>query len=568
MRKRALALTLAISAAGAVNAPAAELGVVYVRANVGSASGGHAALVAGDTVYHLQTDGDDLYWIARDHWASFAYVYAGLQNRPLEIAELDVAPETRNRVLDRFARLYVEQDIEATRRDARAADVAWLEAWAAGAPFPPLRAAGLLAPDRPGDEAATRLRDAVREPLGEARRAFAAAPLAVDPDDLEGLRERLALREALRALDESWSIAPEALVELPDRFDAPLSDTERTALSGFATALEASVAQLLRSTRPDRGTALLLAQARYVALHRSLARNRLVLLDAFDGHAGTDLGPDPDISDGTRAKQLEYAGDLMRRGRAAVLARANVEESTYNLLEETAGLIERTALGRRDSALLELERNKLPARARSVAAPAFPGDVSGALEAARARFAETDARYRARWSYDLFRRNCITELARVADEALAGRLPADEAFGFIPFVFFDRVRERAPVAAIERVPSQRERALAEALGGESGVWARLRESTTLGSSVYTPRRSDGAFLLFTDDVFWRRPLYGVANLVWASGHTAFGVAASPFDRGARLRAGLSGMFWSLPELAFQNVRKGSYEWVTVAEDSP
>jgi hypothetical protein len=32
-----------------------------------------------------------------------------------------------------------------------------------------------------------------------------------------------------------------------------------------------------------------------------------------------------------------------------------------------------------------------------------------------------------------------------------------------------------------------------------------------------------------------------------------------------LRAGLSGALWSLPELAFSNVRKGSNDWVPPAQ---
>ena len=84
--------------------------------------------------------------------------------------------------------------------------------------------------------------------------------------------------------------------------------------------------------------------------------------------------------------------------------------------------------------------------------------------------------------------------------------------------------------------------------------------------VYSPRRSDGAFLLFTDDVFWRRPLYGLANLAWAAGDGVYGLAAVPFDRGERVSAGVSGVLWSLPELAFANVRKGSFEWVELAAE--
>jgi hypothetical protein len=40
---------------------------------------------------------------------------------------------------------------------------------------------------------------------------------------------------------------------------------------------------------------------------------------------------------------------------------------------------------------------------------------------------------------------------------------------------------------------------------------------------------------------------------------------APFDDGRRLRAGFHGAFFSLPELVFANVRKGSFDAV---EESP
>jgi hypothetical protein len=40
-----------------------------------------------------------------------------------------------------------------------------------------------------------------------------------------------------------------------------------------------------------------------------------------------------------------------------------------------------------------------------------------------------------------------------------------------------------------------------------------------------------------------------------------GLASAPFDAGRRLEAGLRGMLWSLPELAFVSVRKGTNEYV-------
>ncbi len=55
------------------------------------------------------------------------------------------------------------------------------------------------------------------------------------------------------------------------------------------------------------------------------------------------------------------------------------------------------------------------------------------------------------------------------------------------------------------------------------------------------------------------PLYGAVNLVWAIGEAAAGAVTAPFDGGRRLVRGSSGALFSLPELAFFNVRKGSFE---------
>lgn len=569
MLRRALVLALAL--AGAVrSAAAAEIGYVYVRANVGGASGGHAAFVSDGTVYHLQTESGDLFRMVRDGWAHFEYMYAALQNRPLEIAHVEVSDAARDAIVDRFARVYVAQDLDYARRDERALDVAWLEAWRDGTPLPPLRAAGLLDPRRTGDPdmraLAARLRARVRDT------AFAAPPPAAPADDLVGLRERLALREALAALDEARGLDPDALVALPDAYDDPLGPQERAALEALAQRLETAAAELLESQRPDRGYALLVTEARLLALRRSLAENRLRVVDALDGVApapGVALADDSTAAG--RARQAAYVAHVLRQGRSVVLVPGKIDESRYNLIEEAAALLERAASDDPRATLVELTRQQPPVRGRSL--PVAPPDVDldAALAVARERLAAADARLHERWSYDLVRRNCITELSDVtaaafpsqaeADAALGGRVPAGETLGFIPFVFFDRVSERLRVTRVERIPGERERELAALTAAAPGVWARARESIAPLSHVYTPRQRDGAFLLFTDDVFWRRPLYGAANLIYGLGYAATGVLTLPFDRGARARAGLSGAFWSVPELAFQNVRKGTFEFV-------
>ena len=47
-----------------------------------------------------------------------------------------------------------------------------------------------------------------------------------------------------------------------------------------------------------------------------------------------------------------------------------------------------------------------------------------------------------------------------------------------------------------------------------------------------------------------------------------GLFAAPFDGGRELRAGWSGAFFSLPELLFCNVRKGTFRDVEPDEEHP
>jgi hypothetical protein len=578
---RALALAASLAALFRVaDARADGLGFVYVTSNVGQASGGHAALVADGTVYHLQNGDAGLLLLVRDGWSAFRLVYAELENRPLAVAVLDVAPEVTERVQRAFARLYVEQELALARRESLRQDVRWLEAFAEHRPAPELRGAGLVSPEEAGDPDAAWLRAVVHSRAGdesltrvtvEAERAIAENSRAPDPNRLEALREALSLREAARALGGAFGLDSHALAALPVELDEPLTPAERAGLEALSTHLEEAIGELVLSARPDRGYALLLAQARYLAARRSLATNHLVLLDAFAGAERAEVAAD-DVADDVRAKRREQAGALLRTGRAQVLATARIDEASFNLLEEAAGIVARD--GRADAAgpLSELGLRKLPARGRSLESPPLRGDLTAALAAARARLREQDARLQERWAYDLVTRNCITELARTADGAFvtpdevtralgAAASPEDERFGFIPFVFFERVRERMRVSRVVDIPSHRGEELERVLRESPGVATRLRESTAYTSSIYQPLMRDSAFLLFTDDVFWRRPAYGAVNLVFALGYSAFGLAAAPFDRGARVEAGLEGMMWSLPELAFMNVRKGSFDWV-------
>jgi len=141
---------------------------------------------------------------------------------------------------------------------------------------------------------------------------------------------------------------------------------------------------------------------------------------------------------------------------------------------------------------------------------------------------------------------------------LGGYVDPDAALNFIPAVSAAAVRERYAVTEVAEIRSYRRASLEAMSRREGALRVFLRESNTLTSTLYRKPRADSAFLFFTDEAVAARPLFGALNLVTGVGVAAAGLAMLPVDRGATLRSGLTGALWSLPELAFFNIRKGTF----------
>lgn len=577
---------LACSAVAARAEPSPSLAWVYVEANTGSSSGGHVALLVRDTIYHVQQWPDGLYQLEREEWPTFRYLYAGLGNRTLALAHLDVAEADVERAHDRLARAYVAQQAERNRRQRLALDRDWSEAWRAGHEPPPLAGAGLLAPDGAGllapegasDPHALALRAAVQERFGKgflpaeiARLDAYARALPVEPARGVELRETLLLAETLRALDGAWPVAAGATLPNEGFLAEPLAPEEAAGARRHADAQRDAVLELLASRRPDRGHALAVAAARHQALRRSAERGTAVLLDPYAGLERPNAGESDGAGPATWKQRADEMAAVLRTGRPIVLGGKSFDEAQYHLLELGAGLYREYERGAAGDPVRKLPRRSIPSAARTVA---FRPDANAATLAAAAHdakeaLAAQDRRLRTLYPYGVIRRNCVTEIVRLLNEAydgeaaraLGAELEPGAGFDFVPFAFFDSVTSRLRVAEIEIVPSYRERELARVLTEDPRLPRRLGESITFASSIYTPRFRDGSFLFFTDDVFWRRPLLGLANLGFAAGSGVFGIAAAPFDGARRARAAGSGLWYSVPELFFFNIRKGTFAWV-------
>jgi len=579
---RVLALAAALATG---TAQSAELGFVWVESNVGGASGGHFALSLDDRVYSYHASDDGLLLLERRTREHFDFHYATLENRPLHVAFVELSPEVFARVRDGFAAAYLAEQRALTLVEDRRENLALLEALLGDRLGVSARGAGLLDVRESGADEALVLRRELEARLGRdfLQRAIerlegelrAARLDAVHGDaPLTRYRERLAERAALMALRDAVGLDARAIVPADP---TPLSLAEAAGLSRLRERLTDAVTELLASRRPDRGHALFLAAARHHVVSGSLVESRLVLLDPLVRDTPA-LDARELASRRAEFEAVAYHTEKVYRAERTRLRDLGPDARGYQRLEEWAARSAeyRAALAGGRALYAAVERRP-PERRRLLAtiATATPrGELRESLAAARMRVRAARDALRDVRGYDLVRRNCATDViatlnralggTQAAREALGGALEPGEGLGFVPFVLFEQVRERLAVTRVERVPSYRERRLRAR--HDRSIVGRLREATTLTSTIYRPRPGDTSFLLFTDDLFWARPAFGLVNLGWALGNGLAGVVTGPLDGGSRLERGLFGALFSLPELAWINVRKGSFDASTLASD--
>lgn len=631
-------------ASGAGAAPPPTIDYLYVDANEGGASGGHAAIRFGDEVFHFEYRAPRTLRLRRDDFGSLLHRYTILDNRSLALQRIPVSEETYRLLRDEFAGRFMVQDQHLRAQAAIGADrqlLAALLAHRAGRPpDEPVRLEGVgffFDQARPPDmtpllerEAATgtpasalvTLRTRVASAYGE---DFIDAAMArtldqlvalTPPGDADRPRDLSAERPPLstyrfagRYQDLFVSLlALEALRDArPLRMDGvtgaagggpAMDDGDRELVGRLIDSLESSMVRLLRSSRPDWGFPLLVGMARLVALDEARRAGVWMFLDAFPTDAlvipAEQILSRPAL---TQALRDEARGDFAAaRARLGMLPeqRPGFPEADFVALEAAGNrLIEisRTVDGQRPMRLgLGL---RVPAREAVLTEPIVPAITDEALvrQAAAAREDEDayESELRRLYGYNVVTRNCVTEIFRTIDTALAaslanpdaeairrestrrlgGYVEIDYTFTFIPATSALAVRDNYAVAETIDVPSYRLAALGRMYRQDNAARVYLRESNTLSSTLYRRNPADSAFLFFTDDVVPPiRPLLGAVNIVAGLGVSAAGLFALPVDGGDLLRAGLKGVLFSLPELAFFNIRKGSLLFAPRPRESP
>ena len=604
---------------------------LYIRANEGGSSGGHTAIRFGASVFHFQHDRGILRLVRDDWSRfEHAYRTLQNRDIELSrIAVTPETYEKLDRAFRR-RHLVQEQQLAilaTIRRDARWLEALTApEAGAAPGERVSSPGIGFFADEGPAPGVLLELRRRIEAAHGPdflerrarqidaAAAAITAAPVDVDaialdlrrypaipPSFAERSEALLSARGALGVLAQPRPLRAGVIVAKPESepgaggtgADAlALDASERAQLAALSQALLQDMVRLAASRRSDWGAPLLLGMARLVVLEASIREGRLVLLETFP--------PDADTIRVTRRRRgllphlLAEASADLSQARRALLDGRGWREADYNDLETAATRRSELRAARAGAGVMRLHVERMVPQGRSASTSLpVPRDDGVPLARRLAQTREAERRYRRalreQHGYHLLLHNCVSEIFRTLEVALADATPdvavAEAALrsasrqqlggyvhpvarlNFIPFVSSRQVREHYAIAQTVALPSYRHFHLARMLERESPLRVALRESNVITSTLHTPTEDEGFFLFFTDVAVAPRPLLGALNLVAGLGRSALGVLQLPLDGGRGLRSGLNGAIFSLPELFFQNIRKGTNEYVH-PEDRP
>jgi hypothetical protein len=591
---------------------------LYIDANEGSASGGHAAIKFDNEVFHFQHIESGLLRLYRDDFAAFRFTYGYQENRTISGHRIEVSEDFFRTLRDTFNRRLLIQNQHLAALQALQDDLvvtAGLQT-PESRPTVALKALGyFLDRYRPTVSGSITNADAspqlqqLQQHIGAAygedflrhKRqqtwerlqslmptlpANTANPIADDRFDPGALvfaqhyQNQLLNLAALDVLQAA--IAPRQDTLLQSRLPAlELNAGQIATLDGFRQKLFASLIRLMRSERPDWGYPLLAGMARLHALDASIASGYLAVLDR-SSKTGADK-PGTKIDADALPAALQYTQRLFAAANSRLADPAPLDERGYAEIEQSVtallqvhGLSNRGQTGK----LATLTSTpSLSAKADLVNLPLKPEALDSYLSAVGEQLGSYREQLESIYGYDLISRNCVTEIFRLINETvnrqfasvsqnrnrlaeesrrLLGGYIAGGGLNMIPFAAFDRVGREYRLHSSYRLASYRETQLSELYSAAPEWLVDLQESNVLSSAVYDWNGDDAAFLFFTQDAIWPRPLQGAMNLAVSAGQTLYGLLSWPWDAGHHLHKSLKGMAVSVPELLFFNIRKGSF----------
>lgn len=574
---------------------------IYVDANTGQSSGGHTGIRVGNKVYHYQFFPDDIFHLVRESYDDFAFSYNILSNRTSVLTRLDWDPKEISILESGLNHLYLVQfkhlqNWEVLRKEAK-----FFEELNAPEKKIGLRATAYFSAKQNSkitkgfkeelqlklgkqflSDLENRLKEDVLSPESElAKTGFPPLPEKISTNRFPFFTQGpyLRIRDTLEGillcqiLREEWGLNAEMLIS--DRVEN-LSEKERELLESFFEKQKGTLLQILEERDPGWAFSALVALARMQAVRESLESGFPVFLSSFP--EDSPLIQKEAAMD--REAVLHIGGEtsaIVSLARRKISNLNSITEKEYQIWEDATNRAFELQDGLAKAIPVRMYSGKLiPQRENFFLISMFlPGNgrLKELAEISKNREMEYHSLLKKLYPFRLFSRNCTTEIIKSVQETFdiqersfpGKKIDTTLSPSIAPFYASHKISKEWKNSGDTVLLSYRRKKLGEILEKETSLTTQIRESFTFSSSVYRSNREDHFFPLFTDDVFWKRPLYGIVNFTAGVSLTATGVFSLPFDKGERLQKGFQSAFFSLPELVFFNIRKGTFPYVPMKD---
>ncbi|HMV80040.1 MAG TPA: hypothetical protein PLJ29_05030 [Leptospiraceae bacterium] len=545
---------------------------IYVNANTGQSSGGHTAVRIGDLVYHFQFYPDEIFHFVRESWKSFLFVYGSLDSRSIFLKRVRVSEKTYSFLSDELNRFYLTRTMQISLYEVLKRDLEMAElAEQADAVFP-LKGAGYFQKKTGTAEGLGKLRRYLNDirsvQFGKVFLDESKIPVHTDRNAFYRLRtgysESVIAETAFREIEKI--ISEDSVLKEGAFFERKLHDPERKrrVLNNykiFKSAVLAGLDRLVRERDGRNWYRILASLSRFLVLEKSISENRILVLKTFpetaDYYAKNKKDAETEIV--STRKILERFADSAE---IQFTSAENPDEMDYSLYEDSCNREENF----NDSEKVRLSFERMyPSLSENRKIRQEYRTDENRRKAFREALLSYENTLRTLYPFDLIRENCTTEIwnllisvsekeADVLSELLReGERMERSRFDFVPFYSYEVFGKKMKSVKKASYESYRKRYVS---GLKTG--AKFKEDFTLFSSVYRYSSQDSFFLMFTDDTVLLRPLYGILNLSAGTLYSAGAVFYAPFDRAKRLKKGGESLLFSLPELIFFNIRKGTF----------
>lgn len=569
--------------------------------NTGQSSGGHTGIRIGNKVYHYQYFPDDIFHLVRESYDDFAFNYNVLSNRTSVLTRLKLSPKEISVLESELNRLYLVQFRHLQNWEFLKKETKLLEELNSPEKKIGLRATAYFKENVPspisgnlkselarslGNDFLERLESELNESLLSennllGRMEFSPLPETMRRDRFPFFKPGtfLPLRDVLegilfcKILRQEWGLDSDFKIS---NIQESLTSDETKLLRDFFRVQTAQLFRIVSERDPGWAYAALVVLGRLHAVDESLRVGSPVFLSSFPEEAPIVFKRNEEDENNLR-RISEESWAVVSLARKKISALNELSEREYQIWEDATNRAFELKEGIGTSIPVRVAVGKLiPQREKKFLIPLSVPDaetLAVRLDLSRKREQEYHKILKNLYPFRLFYENCTTEIIKNVQDSFdrgetafpGERIDFPFSLSLIPFYASYTVGKKWNNEGETIVLSFRKTKLRELKRRNAGFWPSLREISPLTSAFYEKNREDHFFPLFTDDVFWLRPVYGTVNLTAGMGVTAIGIFSAPFDKGERFQKGIQSAFFSLPELVFFNIRKGTFPYVSVRD---